>query len=189
MRTQLMVRPAKDCDVDVLATLWADVLRRADHVQQVDDVRQVVDRAAAASDERIVVVEVDGAVAGAVHLRFTTVSPINLEPVVQAISPHVFPEYRRHGVGTALMEAAVCFAEDVGAGHVCTAVSPAARDSQRFMARLALGPAATLRAAPTSVVRARLQARRPAVGRSTPRHVPRVLAARRSMRRSAVPEA
>lgn len=183
MRSQLVVRPAKDSDVDALALVWADVLRRADPAQQVEDVRVVVDRVSARHDERVVVAEVDGVVAGAVLLRLTTLSPINLEPVVQAISPHVLPEFRRHGVGSALMEAAVAFAEEVGADHVGTAVSSGARDSQRFMARLALGPAATLRVAPTSVVRARLQARNPHARRSGPRHL-RVLAARRSMRRS-----
>ena len=52
-------------------------------------------------EERIVVAEVDGQVVGAVHLRATTLTPINLEPVVQAISPHVLPDFRRHGVGSA----------------------------------------------------------------------------------------
>ena len=52
------------------------------------------------------------------------------------------------------------------------------------MARLALGPLATLRLAPTSAVRAKLAAvqshRRP----SRSRHLAQVLAARRSLRRS-----
>ena len=188
MRSQLLMRPAKDSDVPSLALIWADVLRRADHDQQVEDVRRIVDRVSAVHEERIVVAELDGAVVGAVHLKVTTFSPINLEPVVQAISPHVLPDYRRHGIGSALMEAAVAFAEELG-----TAVNSGARDSQRFMARLALGPAATLRVAPTSVVRGRLKALWPAQragsGRPASRHLPRVLAARRSMRRGESPEA
>ena len=193
MRSQLLMRPAKDSDVPSLALIWADVLRRADRDQQVEDVRRIVDRVSAVHEERIVVAELDGAVVGAVHLKVTTFSPINLEPVVQAISPHVLPEYRRHGIGSALMEAAVAFAEELGVGHVGTAVNSGARDSQRFMARLALGPAATLRVAPTSVVRGRLQALWPAQragsGRPSSRHLPRVLAARRSMRRGESPDA
>lgn len=193
MRSQLLMRPAKDSDVPSLALIWADVLRRADHDQQVEDVRRIVDRVSAVHEERIVVAELDGAVVGAVHLMVTTFSPINLEPVVQAISPHVLPDYRRHGIGSALMEAAVAFAEELGVGHVGTAVNSGARDSQRFMARLALGPAATLRVAPTSVVRGRLKALWPAQragsGRPASRHLPRVLAARRSMRRGESPEA
>ena len=193
MRSQLLMRPAKDSDVPSLALIWADVLRRADRDQQVEDVRRIVDRVSAVHEERIVVAELDGAVVGAVHLKVTTFSPINLEPVVQAISPHVLPDHRRHGIGSALMEAAVAFAEELGVGHVGTAVNSGARDSQRFMARLALGPAATLRVAPTSVVRGRLQAlwpaQRPGSGRPSSRHLPRVLAARRSMRRGESTEA
>ena len=71
----------------------------------------------------MVVAEVDGQVVGAVHLKATTYSPINLEPVVQVVSPHVLPEFRRHGIGSALLQAAVDFAEEVGIGHVGVAVS------------------------------------------------------------------
>ncbi len=183
MRSQMLLRPAKDSDVPALATVWVDVLRRGDRDQQVEDVRRIVDRVSALHEERIVVAEIDGAVAGAVHLRSTTLSPINLEPVLQVISPHVLPEFRRQGVGSALVEAAVSFAEELGIGHVGTAVTAGSRDSNRFMARLALGPVATLRVAPTSAVKGRLHAQHPLLARATGRHLPRVLAARRSMRR------
>ena len=142
MRAQVLLRPALAADAHDLVDVWSDVLRRAERDQQLEDVRQVIDRVEAVPGERITVAEIDGQVVGAVHLRATTVSPINLEPVVQAISPHVLPEFRRHGIGTALVEAAVSFAEELGIGHLATAVSAAARDSNRFMARLALGPGA-----------------------------------------------
>jgi hypothetical protein len=51
------------------------------------------------------------------------------------------------------------------------------------MARLGLGPAATLRVAPTGALKGRLAARRPGPGSSAGRHLPKVLAARRSARR------
>ena len=183
MRSQLLLRPAKDSDAVALVAVWGDVLRRGDHEQRVEDVHRIIDRVSALHEERVVVAEMDGEVVGAVHLRSTTFSPINLEPVVQAISPHVLPDFRRHGVGSALMEAAVGFAEELGISHVGTAVNASARESNRFMARLALGPAATLRVAPTSAVKGRLQAQRPGSARTSARHLPRVLAARRSMRR------
>ena len=69
---------------------------------------------------------------------------------------------------------------------LATAVSAGARDSNRFMARLALGPAATLRVAPVSAVKGRLQAQRPTMARAPGRQLPKVLAARRSMRRQGV---
>lgn len=183
MRSQVLLRSAEDSDAEALAGLWDDVMRRGDLAQRLDDIRRVLDLAAQTPGERVVVAVVGDRVVGGVHLRATTFSPINLEPVVQVISPHVLPDSRRHGVGSALMEAAVSFAEELGIGHVGTAVSSGARDSNRFMARLGLGPAATLRVAPTATVKARLHHTRP-VGRAGGRQLTHVLAARRSMRRT-----
>jgi GNAT superfamily N-acetyltransferase len=102
------------------------------------------------------------------------------------MSPNVFPEFRRHGVGRALMEAAVGWAEERGVGHVATAAAAGSRDGNRFMARLALGPVATLRLAPTTVVRSKLTAQRPPVAHVPPRQLTHLLAVRRSMRRQGV---
>ena len=137
----------------------------------------VVARIAEDPDERLVVAEYDGRVAGAVHLRATTLTPLNLEPVVQAISPHVFTDFRRHGVGRELMQAAVAFAEERGIAHVATAAVSGDRDANRFMARLALAPAAILRVAPTAVRRGEAQRagsrHRPALAQRQPAADPR----------------
>jgi ribosomal protein S18 acetylase RimI-like enzyme len=183
-RTLVSLRSALPSDAHVLAEIWGTVLRRAEPEDQVGDLLDIIETAASSEHERLVVAEYDGEVAGAVHLRVTTLTPINLEPIVQAVSPHVLPHYRRRGVGRALMDAAVSYAEELGIGHVATAVSSGARDSNRFMARLALGPQAVLRVASTPLVRAKLTAQTPAVHRSAGRQLPQVLAARRSMRRS-----
>src|SRR6188472_359960 len=123
MRSLVSLRSALPSDAPVLAELWADVLRRADPAEQMADLARVIEASAESPAERLVVAEYDGEVAGAVHLRCTTMSPINLEPLVQAISPHVFPQYRRRGVGRALMESAVSYAEELGIGYVATAAS------------------------------------------------------------------
>ena len=121
-------------------------------------------------DERLVVAEYDGEVAGAVHLRAATITPLNLEPVVQAISPHVFPEFRRHGVGRALMEAAVACAEENGIGHVATAVGRRARATPTGSWRGSRSARTRLlRVAPTHAVQR--QADRPAA-RRRPRQRP-----------------
>jgi GNAT superfamily N-acetyltransferase len=178
-RTSLVSRIACREDAPVLAELWTDVLRRADRSEQVADLELVIKGAAASPEQRFVVVEYDGRVAGSVLLKLTTMSPLNLEPCVQAIQPRVFDHSRRHGVGRALMDAAASFAEENGVLHVTTAVPAAARDANRFMARLALAPVATVRVVPTSLLRSRVTP--PVAGG---RSVPRVLAARRSQRRS-----
>ncbi len=181
-RSLVYLRDANLADVARLAELWVDVLRRGDETDHVADMLRVVESAAADPDQRLVVAEYDGELAGGVHLRLCTITPLNLDLSVQVMSPTVFPEYRRHGVGRALMDAAVTFAEECGAAHVATAATSGARDANRFMARLSLGPMATLRIAPTTAVRAKLAAQRLPVARPT-RHLTHVLAVRRSMRR------
>ena len=182
-RSLVFLRDASPADAAVLARLWADVLRRGDEAERIADLVRVVESASQDPDQRLLVAEYDGRLAGGVHLRLTTVSPLNLDTSVQVMSPQVFPEFRRHGVGRALMDAAVSWAEERGAGHLATAAASGSRDGNRFMARLALGPVAVLRLAPTTSVRAKLTAQRPPVARVPARQLTHVLAVRRSMRR------
>jgi len=182
-RSLVFVREAVLADAVRLAELWSELLRRGDDTDHVADLAQVIEKAHHDPDQRLVVAEYDGRLAGAVHLRLTTITPLNLDLSVQVMSPNVFPEFRRHGVGRTLMDAAVAWAEERGAGHVATAALSSSRDGNRFLARLALGPVATLRVAPTTVVRAKLMAQRPPVARVPARQLTHVLAVRRSMRR------
>jgi hypothetical protein len=83
------------------------------------------------------------------------------------------------------MEAAVTYAEELGVGHVLTAVSHDSRQSNRFMARLGLSQQAVLRVAGTPTVRSKLTAQLPGKLRQNgARPVGQVLAARRSLRRN-----
>ncbi len=183
-RQAVVTRCAVLGDTPVLAALWSDVLRRADRSEQVADLELVVKGATASPEQRLVVVEYDGHLAGAVFLRLTTISPLNLDPCVQSIHPRVFDQFRRRGVGRALMDAAVSFAEENGIPNVMTAVPSTSREANRFMARLGLSPVATFRLGHTSVVRHRVTPPAVAGGHTAPR----VLAARRSMRRARVAE-
>lgn len=180
----MSLRVAETADAGFLAELWSEFLRRADPEQQIADLEVVIKAAAESVEERLLVAEYDGSLAGAVFLRVTTLSPIDLEPTVQAISPHVLPQFRRHGVGRTLMDCAVSYAEELGIAHVTTAAGAGSRDGNRFMARLAFGPQAVLRVASTHAVRAKLTAQRPALQRTSGRQLTRVIAARRSMKRS-----
>ena len=179
-RTPLVTRAARREDAPALVELWGDVLRRTDPADQIADLELVIKQAAVSPEERLVVVEYAGAVAGAVYLRLTTLSPINLEPCVQTIQPRVLPGLRRNGVGKALIEAATSFAEENGMVHLSAAVPAPSRDANRFMARLGFGPVATIRLASTSVARARLTP-----PSANDRGLNKVLAARRSQRRAA----
>ncbi len=185
-RTPVTVRAAAADDLPALRELWGDILRRGSTEEQLADLGRVLAEVEGDTDQAIVVAEYDGQVAGAIHLSATTLTPLNLEPAVLAVSPHVLPDFRRHGVGSALIEAAVRFAEAHGIATLSTAAVSSSRDANRFMARLSFTPQATLRAASTVAVRAKLSARRSA-GRSVARHggsrhIDRVLAARRISR-------
>ena len=185
-RSLVCLRSADLGDAADLADLWVDVLRRTGPEDQVADVEAVLLRVRESADERIIVAEYDGEFAGAVHLQATTMTALNLEPVVRALSPHVLPRFQRHGIGSALMDASVAWAEDLGIGHLATAATAGSRDANRFMARLALGPYAVLRVATTHAVRSRLSAQRrtPRGAAAGGRQLTQVLAARRSLRRS-----
>src|SRR6478735_2741541 len=183
-RSLVTLRTATPEDAPLLAELWQDVARRTGPEDVVVDMTAVVEAARQSERQRIVVAEYDGQFAGAVHLERTTMSAINLEPVVRALAPHVLPAYRRHGVGTALMDAGVSWAEELGITHFATAAVAGSRDANRFMARIALGPYAVLRVATTHAVRSRLSAHRRPVGAGNGRQLTQVLAARRSLRRS-----
>jgi GNAT superfamily N-acetyltransferase len=186
-RTPVTVRAAEPTDVASLRELWSDILRKGGLDEQLADVSRVVATAAERDDQCVVVAEVDGEVAGAVYLEATTFTPLNLESAVLAVSPHVFSQFRRKGVGSALMEAACRFAEQHGIANIQTAAASESRDANRFMARLSLAPQATLRAATTSAVRARLpQSRQVTQAGTSKQRIDRVLAARR-IRREQVP--
>lgn len=186
-RTPVTVRAAEPSDVASLRELWCDILRKGGLDEQLADVARVVAAAGERDDQLVAVAEVDGEIAGAVYLEASTFTPLNLEPAVLAVSPHVLPQFRRKGVGSALIEAACRFADLHGIAHVQTAAAAEMREANRFMARLSFAPKATLRAATTVAVRARLPQSRQVTQAATSRQrIDRVLAARR-IRRERVP--
>jgi GNAT superfamily N-acetyltransferase len=176
-RSQVTMRDATLTDVPQLAELWAPFLRRGSD-EQLHDLATAIEQLGDRPGERLVVAEYDGDFAGAVFLRAATYSPVNPEPVLQAHNAAVVPRHRHRGVGKALIECAVTWAEELGIGHVGTATASGSREANRFMARLALGPQAVLRMAPTPAVRSKLAVRYPG-GRA---QVTQVLAVRRSLR-------
>ncbi len=63
---------------------------------------------------------------------------------------------RRHGVARALLHTTTGLAERLGIDRIASAVPSAARDANRFFARLGFGPAVTRRVASVSAVRRRV---------------------------------
>jgi ribosomal protein S18 acetylase RimI-like enzyme len=89
-----------------------------------------------------------------------SVAPANAlldTPALHVSHAIVSDKNKRRGAGKALVAAAASFAEERALDQVVVSVHPAARDANRFFARLGFAPLAVRRVAPTAVVRRRLQ--------------------------------
>jgi GNAT superfamily N-acetyltransferase len=192
VRCSVTICDAAPDDATALVEVWAASADRAGNVPNAathagHEAAAAIARIAADPDQRLLVARVDGQVAGAVHLLRAPVSPVHSDTAVYVMHMQVIEAFRRHGVGRALMEATVCWAEEKDTEHVIAAASVASRDSNRFMARLGLGQVAVVRAATVPALRAKLPVEPPAaarVGGRNHRSVGAVIAQRRSLRRS-----
>ncbi|MGZ4436653.1 MAG: N-acetyltransferase family protein [Nocardioidaceae bacterium] len=186
----MTVRDADPQDTDALLRVWSPANAQA--VDEHDEAARPeamasVARICADPDQRLLVALADGEIVGAVHLVRATLSPVHCESAVHVTHLHVLESHRRHGIGRALMEAVVSWAEEKGTVHVLVAASAGSRDANRFMAQLGLGQIAVLRGATVAALRAKLPVEPPAaarVGQRSHRSVGQVLAQRRSLRRA-----
>ena len=87
------------------------------------------------------------------------------DTAVYVMHLQVIEAFRRHGVGRALMEATVSWAEEKDTEHVIAAAAVASRDANRFMARLGLEQIAVIRGATVPALRAKLPLEPPAAAR------------------------
>lgn len=188
-RSPVHVRDATPDDGRALVGVWSPEDRSPDlESQAYQDAAAALARIAVDPDQRLLVGVLDGEVAGAVHLARSPLTPIHADSAVYVLHLHVLEDYRRHGVGHALLEATVSWAEEKDSSHVVAAVSASSRDANRFMARLGLAQVATIRGATVAALRAKLPGEpAPAVARRDARSqrvVGKVLAQRRSRRRA-----
>ncbi|MGL5808777.1 MAG: GNAT family N-acetyltransferase [Nocardioides sp.] len=183
-RLPVILRDVVLTDAVALAELWIEIVRPVDGRDPVASMVAIIEGVQELPGQRLVVAEYEGVVVGAVLLRVMPLTPLHVEPILQVIAPEVLPEFRRRGIGRALMEAAATFAEEQGVTHVGTASMSNSREANRFMARLGLAPQATLRLASTQTLRAKLGGLRGGELRQPGRPLTQVLAARRSLRRA-----
>jgi GNAT superfamily N-acetyltransferase len=190
-RTAVSICDAAPTDADSLVAVWGTPAERghADTAgaHAAHEVGAAVARIAADPDERLVVARIEGQVVGAVHLKRAPLSPVHGDMAIYVMHLQVVEAFRRHGVGRALIEASVCWAEEKDTEHVIAAAAVASRDANRFMARLGLQQIAVVRGATVPALRAKLPLEPPAaarVGTRSHRNVGQVLAMRRSQRRS-----
>ncbi|RKS84232.1 N-acetylglutamate synthase-like GNAT family acetyltransferase [Motilibacter peucedani] len=182
-RANVCVRRARRDDADELLRMWCELresTRSMDRAAPVPSERGVLERLEAAEADanlRILVADLDGAVAGMAVLTHQPFAVLFDTRSVHLHFMHVRPEFRRRGVGHALVAAAASFAEEVGAEQLMTSTLPQTRDENRFFARLGFAPVVIRRAAGVATVRRRLAADAGAVSA-----VEDLLVRRRSMR-------
>lgn len=191
-RYPVQVRDALPDDAAALVSVWGSYRRgvsdRGPSEPADIEAAHAVARVAADPDQRLLVGVLDHQIVGAAHLLRASISPIHTEMAIHVTHLHVLGAHRRHGVGKALIEAAVSWAEEKDTPHLLAAASVHSRDANRFMARLGLTQIATVRGASIPALRARLPVEPPPgamVSSRNQRSVGQVLAQRRLQRRAA----
>lgn len=188
-RYPVQVRDAVPEDAAALIEIWADFRRTGSDRNSPSaeaEAATALARVAADADERFLVAVVEEKVVGAAHLLRAGISPLHTETAIHVTHLHVLDGYRRHGIGKALMEAAVSWAEEKDTPHLIAAAAVSSRDANRFMARLGLSQLATVRGASVPALRAKMPVDPPAgamVSSRNHRSVGQVIAQRRLQRR------
>jgi GNAT superfamily N-acetyltransferase len=185
------VREATVDDAEALCGLWFDLVSHLGAEGPGDSPTAVMAKAvlryAEQDSGRILVAELDQTVVGCGFVRVGIVSPLDEGRVVHLSHVQVAPAFGRQGVGSALVEASLTWAEQRGIESLVTAVPANDREANRFLARLGMAPVATLRGGSVTALRARLPHAGSVVARQSGRagrSVGQVVAARRSQRRA-----
>jgi GNAT superfamily N-acetyltransferase len=184
-RCALEIRDAVPEDAADLLDLWVHAARTEQPPRAAEEAAAALAQIAADSDERLLVGLIGGAVVAAVHLRRAPLSPLHTESVVHTSYLVVHPDHRRHGYARALLDAALVWAEEKDVSHMTAITTSNSRDTNRFLARLGLGTAWTVRVGSTSAMRRKLTPES-IRGRDSRRQLGRVLAQRRSIQRRTV---
>lgn len=161
VRSGLQVRPAQPHDLPVLVDLCLEA--RAESVvgaqlcsSDPDSLRRQLGALLATPGGLALLGVVDGSPAGLLIARL--VGPCVFTEAVHLALEAVYVEsrVRRHGLGHALVAAAVDIAEQGGARDVYASSLPGARGMLRFFARLGFAPAAAHRVVSVSALQRRL---------------------------------
>lgn len=186
-RSPVVIREAVPEDVPGLRqVMTTGPLTELDHSRP-REAAAAVARTAADPDQRLLVAAQGTVVVGAVLLVRAPLTPLHADAALHVLHLHVREDARRHGIGRALMEAAVSWAEEKDIEFVLAAAPVGSRDANRFLARLGLGQVAMVRGAGVAALRAKLPVEPPAaarVGNRSHHNVGQVLARRRSLRRA-----
>src|SRR4051812_44194690 len=141
-----------------LLRLWAPDRRRAWVPPQHPEGEEcrAVARIAADPDERMLVGFVDDVLVASLHLQRAPLSPLHTESAVHTSYLQVHPDHRRRGYARALLDVALSWAEEKDVSHITAITTGNSREGNRFLARLGMGTAATVRIGTTATMRHKL---------------------------------
>lgn len=185
MRALVDVRPAVASDLPVLARLSVSARHEAGTGVQlcVGDEERLARQLAtltALPGGRIKVAVIEGQPVGFMLVRIIEPSLFSDVTSVYIEALYVSQDFRRRGVGHALLTAAGDLAASVGALDVYSVPLPGSRGVQRFLARLGFAPAASHRVVTTAVLQRKLAAE--SAGRRQVRGIEDLIARRRRAR-------
>lgn len=163
MRALVDVRPAVASDLPVLARLSVSARHEAGTGVQlcVSDEERLTRQLATLTGlpgGRIKVAVIEGQPVGFMLIRLIEPSLFSDVTSVYIEALYVSQDFRRRGVGHALLTAAGDLAASVGALDVYSVPLPGSRGVQRFLARLGFAPAASHRVVTTAVLQRKLAA-------------------------------
>lgn len=185
MRALVDVRPAVASDLPVLARLSVSARHEAGTGVQlcVSDEERLTRQLATLTGlpgGRIKVAVIEGQPVGFMLVRIIEPSLFSDVTSVYIEALYVSQDFRRRGVGHALLTAAGDLAASVGALDVYSVPLPGSRGVQRFLARLGFAPAASHRVVTTAVLQRKLAAE--SAGRRQVRGIEDLIARRRRAR-------
>ena len=158
-RLPVEVRSAEPADLPTVMRLWAsgrdEMVRLGRAAAPVEQIAPRLERGMRMGELEVLIARRDGRPAGFVVLRETPLSFLQ-EPALSIDELFVEPEHRRHGVARAMLSRVASRAERSGADQIVSSVTPLARETHRFFARLGFIPLTVRRAVAPATLRRRL---------------------------------
>lgn len=161
-RFHTTVRAADEHDVADLVMLWSELRRcgalhprlatLTDDEKIADRVRRLLARPGC----RIFVAALGDQPAGMAIVSTASLDALSEALCVQIEYTVVAEQFRRRGVGRALLSSALAYADEIGAEHITASVAPMSREANRFYAQVGLTPLAVRRVASVTALRRRL---------------------------------
>lgn len=158
-RLAVEVRSAELADLPAVLRLWAagrdEMVRLGRAAAPVEQIAPRLEHGVRTGALEVLIARREGRPAGFVVLRQTPLSFLQ-EPALSIDELFVEREHRRHGVARAMLTQVASRAEHGGADQIVSSVTPLARETHRFFARLGFIPLTVRRAVTPATLRRRL---------------------------------